>query len=214
MTAMLARSTTDAPLAPLTPGGFVAGLITLGILIWSLKGLKFGCLGYIAYLLGGAVVVSVGLTVLSYMAAGLISTVAAPWTWVAGGGVEQEEDEGPSSSTLPLPGGGAGVTTSSPSGPPPCGTFEPSPKHDQSRPGVGSQPVDGQVALDGSVQVSTNSARRIGVDVQNREIVVFDETYPGQCIFHGHVRTWDELTPEMKSALHKAGLTDLKGNIL
>lgn len=45
-------------------------------------------------------------------------------------------------------------------------------------------------------------------------IVVFDETYPGQCIFHGHVRTWDQLTQKMQSALYKAGLTDLKGRIL
>lgn len=68
-------------------------------------------------------------------------------------------------------------------------TFEPSPKHDQTRPGIGAQPTNGQSALDRSVQVSDTSSRRVGVDAGSGEIVVFDETYPGQCIFHGHVRT-------------------------
>ena len=93
-------------------------------------------------------------------------------------------------------------------------SFEPSPKHDQSRPGVGAQPTNGQSALTRSVQVSETSARRVGVDAGSGEIVVFDETYPGQCIFHGHVRAWDQLTQKMQSALYKAGLTDLKGRIL
>ena len=93
-------------------------------------------------------------------------------------------------------------------------TFEPSPKHDQTRPGVGAQPTNGQSALARSVQVSDTSSRRVGVDAGSDEIVVFDETYPGQCIFHGHVRTWDELTQKMQSALYKAGLTDLRGRIL
>ncbi len=97
-----------------------------------------------------------------------------------------------------------------------CATnsFEPSDKHDQVRPGVGAQPRNGQAALDRSVQVSDTSSRRVGVDAASGEIVVFDETFPGQCIFHGHVRTWDQLTQKMQSALYKAGLTNLKGRIM
>jgi hypothetical protein len=93
-------------------------------------------------------------------------------------------------------------------------SFEPSDKHDQVREGVGAHPRNGQSALDRSVQVSDTSSRRVGVDAASGQIVVFDETFPGQCIFHGHVRTWDQLTPKMRSALYKAGLTDLKGRIL
>jgi len=37
--------------------------------------------------------------------------------------------------------------------------FDPSPKHDQNRPRVGSQPRNGQSALDHSVQLSENSTR-------------------------------------------------------
>ena len=35
-----------------------------------------------------------------------------------------------------------------------------------------------------------------------------------QCLYHGHVRSWKELTNDMKSALRRAGLTDHNGNIL
>lgn len=78
---------------------------------------------------------------------------------------------------------------------------------------MGAQPTNGRLALDQSVQLSETTTRRIGVDKVSGEIVLFDETHPGKCIFHGHVRTWDELTNKMQSALYKAGLTDLKGRI-
>ena len=68
--------------------------------------------------------------------------------------------------------------------------------------------------------------RRVGVDPQNGEIVVFDRTgakmggdptvwggkQGGE--FHGHVRQWNELTRLQQNALIKAGLTDKRGNIL
>ena len=38
-----------------------------------------------------------------------------------------------------------------------------------------------------------------------------DQTSPGK--FHGHVRAWSQLTPEMQNALKNAGLTDARGNI-
>ena len=41
---------------------------------------------------------------------------------------------------------------------------------------------------------------------------MFDETTPG--VFHGHVRSWSELTNAMRAALRKAGLVNKKGKIL
>ena len=70
-------------------------------------------------------------------------------------------------------------------------------------------PNNGQEALDNSVPIGPNTTRRIGVS--DGEIVVFDETIDG--VFHGHVRSWDELTEPMKSALRKAGMTNKKGKI-
>ena len=90
--------------------------------------------------------------------------------------------------------------------------YEDSPKHHANAgPGVSDAPVDGQAALDNSVQVKGTSPRRVGVDPDTNEIVVLDETHPGQQVYHGHVRTWDELTPQMKNALKRAGLVDGKG---
>lgn len=99
------------------------------------------------------------------------------------------------------------------------GTYEPSPKHGTStrRTPTGKSnpaPKDGQVALNHSVQIKPTSPRRIGIDPKNKEIVVFDETPPGKGVYHGHVRTWDELTHEMQNALRAAGLVDARGNIL
>jgi len=93
--------------------------------------------------------------------------------------------------------------------------YEPSPKHGPTQRGdVAAAPRDGQAALDRSVQVKPTSARRVGVDPANQEIVVFDETYLGQQVFHGHVRSWSELRPEMQAALRRAGLVDARGRII
>jgi hypothetical protein len=93
--------------------------------------------------------------------------------------------------------------------------YEPSPKHGATQRGdVAAAPRNGQAALDHSVQVKPTSARRVGVDPANQEIVVLDETYPGQQVFHGHVRSWSELRPEMQAALRRAGLVDARGRII
>ncbi len=93
--------------------------------------------------------------------------------------------------------------------------YEPSPKHGPTQRGdVAAAPRDGQAALDRSVQVKPTSARRVGVDPANQEIVVLDETYPGQQVFHGHVRSWSELRPAMQAALRRAGLVDARGRII
>ncbi|MEE9681493.1 S-type pyocin domain-containing protein [Pseudomonas moraviensis] len=73
-------------------------------------------------------------------------------------------------------------------------------------------PSNGQKALESSVQVKPTSARRIGVDPDANELVVFDRT--GGEVYHGHVRPWDKLHQDMKNALIKARKVDSKGNIL
>ena len=71
-------------------------------------------------------------------------------------------------------------------------------------------PNKGQEALDNSVEIGPNTTRRVGIS--DGEIVVFDETTSG--IFHGHVRSWNELSEQMKAALRKAGMVNKKGKII
>ncbi|MFY0728943.1 S-type pyocin domain-containing protein [Pseudomonas sp. NFX15] len=73
-------------------------------------------------------------------------------------------------------------------------------------------PANGQDALDNSVQVKPTSPRRISVDPETGEFVVFDRT--GGDVYHGHVRPWDKLHQDMKNALIKAQKVDNKGNVL
>lgn len=73
-------------------------------------------------------------------------------------------------------------------------------------------PVNGQDALDMSVQVKGTSPRRVGIDYKTGEFAVFDQTSSG--VFHGHVRGWKGLTSQMQNALRKSGMVDRKGNIL
>jgi len=75
----------------------------------------------------------------------------------------------------------------------PNGEFEPSPKHGPEQKGNASPgPKDGQTALDNSVQVRATSPRRVGVDKKHGQLVVLDQTSKDK--FHGHVRTWDQLS--------------------
>ncbi len=88
--------------------------------------------------------------------------------------------------------------------------YELNPKHKPVKTAnIAAAPKNGQATLDNSVQVKETSTRRVGVDTLNNEFVVFDEHAPNT--FHGHVRTWDELRPEMQNALKRAGLVDSKG---
>ncbi|WP_345891521.1 S-type pyocin domain-containing protein [Pseudomonas chlororaphis] len=73
-------------------------------------------------------------------------------------------------------------------------------------------PTHGQEALENSVQVKPTSPRKIGVDPETNEFVVFDRTQGD--VYHGHVRQWDKLHQDMKNALIKAKKVDIKGNIL
>ncbi|MBK1977271.1 hypothetical protein ACRS2S_05700 [Achromobacter xylosoxidans] len=73
-------------------------------------------------------------------------------------------------------------------------------------------PTNGQDALNTSVQVKQTSTRRIGIDYKTREFVVFDETK--KSVYHGHVRSWKKLHPDMQNALTRAGMVNRKGKIL
>ncbi len=92
-------------------------------------------------------------------------------------------------------------------------TYEPSPKHagrDRVAGGrkISKEPTDGDAALNFSFDISPNSDRRIGIDVKHGEFVVFDRTgdtvvdkQAAGGVYHGHVRTWDELEAPMRRVL-------------
>jgi len=93
--------------------------------------------------------------------------------------------------------------------------YEKSPKHGSTTRGnISAAPTNGQSALDNSIQIKETSPRRIGIDRSTNEFVVFDNTNPGTETFHGHVRTWTELTQEMKNALIKAGEVTRTGKVI
>ncbi|GAA1934529.1 hypothetical protein [Nocardioides hwasunensis] len=93
-------------------------------------------------------------------------------------------------------------------------SFEASPKHPSRPAGRASQgPRHGQAALDDSVPINpATTTRRIAYDAKADEFVVFDET--GNGVFHGHVRTWRELTHAMQRALIESGVVDRKGRAI
>ena len=91
------------------------------------------------------------------------------------------------------------------------GTYEKADYHGKKNNSVKNKaPNKGQEALDNSVSIGPNTTRRVGIS--DGEIVVFDETSSG--IFHGHVRSWSELSEQMKAALRKAGKVNKKGKII
>lgn len=91
--------------------------------------------------------------------------------------------------------------------------YDPNPKHALSIPDfIGPEPKNGQLALNNSVSIADTTTRRIGIDPNTDEIVVIDDTNTGK--YHGHVRTWNQLTQPMKNALVEDGLIDKKGRII
>jgi len=73
-------------------------------------------------------------------------------------------------------------------------------------------PQDGMAALRNSYKVSENAPRRIAVDAANKQFVVLDRTSEG--LWHGHVRTWDNLTQGMRNALIRNGVTTSRGKVI
>jgi filamentous hemagglutinin len=91
--------------------------------------------------------------------------------------------------------------------------YEAAPYHGKVDNAVKSRaPINGQDALDTAIQVKPTSPRRVGIDYESKEFVVFDKTL--DTTYHGHVRSWKDLHPDMQRALQQAGMADRKGNIL
>ena len=92
-------------------------------------------------------------------------------------------------------------------------TYEPNPKHGSKNNGKANKaPENPQEVLDNSFQVSKNTTRRVGVDKKTGEFNVFDEHSSGK--FHGHTRTWNELSQDMKNVLIKEKQVNVKGKII
>ena len=93
----------------------------------------------------------------------------------------------------------------------PNGKYHDAPYHKTRQSGRKSpRPKDGQVALDNSLYYSEDSPNRVGISEE--EFVVLSRTRSS--FYHGHVRTWKELTPNMKRALIKNKLVSVKGKII
>lgn len=92
----------------------------------------------------------------------------------------------------------------------PNGTYEKAPYHNNGNAVKSAAPIDGQSALDNSLSLGTKTNRRIGIS--EGQFVVLDQTPPG--IYHGHVRSWNELSSVMKNVLRKAGLVKKSGKII
>lgn len=73
-----------------------------------------------------------------------------------------------------------------------------------------ARPKDGQKALDVSVNFKTTSQGRVGIS--NGQFVVLTKTQ--HRLYHGHIRSWKDLEPEMRNALQEAGYVNAKGKII
>jgi hypothetical protein len=77
--------------------------------------------------------------------------------------------------------------------------------------GKNPAPINDQAALDTLLQIKPTSPRRIGIDYDSGSFSVFDQTTEG--VFHGHTRTWSELTDQMQRTLRQSGMVNGKGVI-
>ena len=92
-------------------------------------------------------------------------------------------------------------------------TYEAAPYHGTTSNSVKNKaPSNPQQSLNNSIQIKETSDRRIAVDKENNEFAIFDKTQG--TTYHGHVRSWNELTQEMKNVLITNGLVNRKGKIL
>ncbi len=90
--------------------------------------------------------------------------------------------------------------------------FEKSPKHGTEQRGKAApEPLNAQETLELSVQIKETSSRRVAYNPSTGQFAVFDETHNGTGIYHGHVRSWDELTQDMQNSLVNSGVVDRKG---
>lgn len=75
-------------------------------------------------------------------------------------------------------------------------------------------PINGQESLDKSFLLKRkHTGLQTRLAIQNKdEFVVLNEHVSGK--FHGHVRTWKELNPQMQEKFVQLGLTNLSGKVL
>ena len=91
--------------------------------------------------------------------------------------------------------------------------YKRNPKHGERKTGkIGAEPKNPGKVLKESIEMPGNTTRRIGIDKDTGEFVIFDEHKLGE--FHGHTRSWSELTQKMQSVFRKAGLVSKKGKII
>jgi len=91
------------------------------------------------------------------------------------------------------------------------GKYKDAPYHTKNGNAIKSpRPKNGQKALDNSFPIKETSKRRIGIS--EGEFVVLDETSPG--LYHGHVRTWQELKDTIQNILIDNGLVRDNGKII
>ncbi len=72
--------------------------------------------------------------------------------------------------------------------------------------GKSPSPKDPETSLRNSARVKDTSPHRVGIDPKNREISVMMKTRDGE--WHGHVRSYKDLTQKQKNALKDIGLDD------
>ncbi|MFI1461234.1 hypothetical protein [Nocardia carnea] len=90
--------------------------------------------------------------------------------------------------------------------------FEPSSKHGPKQRGKAApEPTNPQHTLDNSVRFSDETTRRVGYDPTTGEFAIFDMTFDQTGIYHGHKRTWEQLSEEQQNGLVNAGIVDKKG---
>jgi hypothetical protein len=93
----------------------------------------------------------------------------------------------------------------------PNGRYEDAPYHTKNGNGRKSaRPKDGQKALDNSLLYNNRVPHRIGISAG--EFVVLYQT--SEDLYHGHIRKWKDLEPDMQKVLRKAGLVTSKGKII
>lgn len=107
--------------------------------------------------------------------------------------------------------------SSDPEEPPKPFAYQSNRKHGRGRRGrVSPEPRNPKAAYEVSRRISPNSNRRIGVDRENLEIVIFHAHFVRDDEFewHGFVVEWEDLKQAQRNALLRANLVNRRGEIL
>jgi hypothetical protein len=174
------------------PGHVIGGAVNVG-LIWTGAGVP-GALNF--GLRGGNVAVQTGKVIIQGGAAAIeggrkiIITAEAVQGMVAG---------------LQVTWGAAGLVYMASNGG--GGVYRPNQKHDQARPKVSPQPVNGPAALENSVPVTD----KLRVAIEGEEFVLLRRESKG--VWHGYRVGWSGLTDKAKAVLIKLGLVSQRGKI-